>query len=82
MTKGYNMKINDFVEKVDKKQGVFAGITVRFFIVTLFIGIWAGSVYGFMALGANFIVALYALPFAISLYFIIKQLIINQRENK
>jgi len=78
--KEYIMKINDFVEKVDKNQGAFAGITVRFFIITLFIGTWAGSVYGLTALGVNFIVALYALPFAISLYFIIKQLIINQRE--
>lgn len=76
------MKINDFVEKVDDKQGAFAGITVRLFILTLFIGIWVGSGYGLMVLGVNFIIAIYALPFSIGLYFIIKQLIINRRENK
>lgn len=80
--KEYIMKINDFVEKVDDKQGAFAGITVRFIIVTLFIGIWAASGYGLIAAGVNFIIALYALPFAVGFYFIIKQLIINQRDNR
>ena len=76
------MKLGEFIEKIRRDQGYVAVFFVSMALTITFLSLWFITGYMIVSLGFDIIVGTFTLPFSIGLYFIVKQLIINYRENK